>query len=236
MRETGSGPVYPSERVTVIATPEVLVLHYKWLTNNKWMVVAFVWLVMQAHILLVFIGAEGRRNFSVMHHPGLLILSLFFIYWAAILIFNRTTTMVTDRVFSVRRGPIPCPWPGNHVRNVQDVQQICYARQRTIIVDGNVLYYIYAMFADGRQSSLFTICDDESLALGLANQVAGWIRTRRQDDQRTLAQSNAPPVVETNWFPPDRIQRLKICFCVLLVLMAAIASVWVTEYLALLYR
>jgi hypothetical protein len=236
LQETGSGPVYPSERVTVIATPEVLVIHYKWLTNNKWIAVAFVWLVVQAQILLVFIGAEGRQNFSVMHHPGLLILSLCVTYWAMIPIFNRTTTMVTDRVFSVRRGPIPCPWPGNHARDIRDVQQICYARQRTIIVDGNVLYYIYAKFTDGRQSSLFTICNDECLALGLANQVAGWIRTRRQDGQRTLSQSNALPVVETNWFPPDRIQRLKICFCVLIVLLAAIASVWVTEYLALSYR
>jgi hypothetical protein len=236
LQETGSGPVYPSERVTVIATPEVLVIHYKWLTNNKWIAVAFVWLVVQAQILLVFIGAEGRQNFSVMHHPGLLILSLCVTYWAMIPIFNRTTTMVTDRVFSVRRGPIPCLWPGNHARDIRDVQQICYARQRTIIVDGNVLYYIYAKFTDGRQSSLFTICNDECLALGLANQVAGWIRTRRQDGQRTLSQSNALPVVETNWFPPDRIQRLKICFCVLIVLLAAIASVWVTEYLALSYR
>jgi len=43
--------VDPGERVTVITTPELLVIHYKWLTNKKWIVIAFVWLAVQAHIL-----------------------------------------------------------------------------------------------------------------------------------------------------------------------------------------
>ena len=48
LQKTGSGPVDPGERVTVITTPEVLVIHYKWLTNKKWIVIAFVWLAVQA--------------------------------------------------------------------------------------------------------------------------------------------------------------------------------------------
>jgi hypothetical protein len=117
------------------------------------------------------------------------------------------------------------------------VRQITYACYNTVVVNGNRLCSVYVTFKDGRQANLFTIGNDESLAVGLATQLKGWIDEKRRGQRRAGSSSDDETRVSASaWFPPDRTQRLKIMASVFTILCALAALVAIAEHFAAEYR
>jgi len=204
---------------------------YKWLPDNKWLLALVLFLLLEAPLLVNYVGIVGWDDFNLIDYPAFLIVSFFLSYLVALAVFNKTTTTITDTTFSVTRGPIPCLWPGNHHRSVQDVQLISYARQRSIVVNGNMLYYFFVTFKDGKQASLFTIINDEKFAMELATRVRDWIAAGQTE--KAVMRSG---ITRSGTFPPDRAQRLKVVACALAVLVALAGMIVTTEFLASKYR
>jgi len=231
---------YASSGISIISGPEEYIIVSKWLTDRKWVLVLALWVILEAAFFVNYAGAVGWNNFNLVRYPTFTIVSLFISYFVAMSILNKTTTVITDTTFSVRRGPVPCPWPGNHTREIDDVERITYACHNSVIVNGNCIYYVYVIFQDGRQAGLFnivTIGNDKSLAVRLATQVQGWIDEKRRAKLGFRFSSNEQPqILESGWFPPDRVQRLKIMCSIVAVLLALAALVAAAEYLAAQYR
>ncbi len=191
---------------------------------------------MEAPLFVNYVGVIGWDDFNLIDYPAFSIVSLFLCYLVAIAVFNRTTTTVTDTTFSVIRGPIPCLWPGNHQRSVQDAQRVSYARQPGIVVSGNLLCYVFIVFKDGKQASLFKIINDEEFAMELATRVQDWISERQRGKSVPLPAGGHSGIRESATFPPDRAQRLRIVACILAVLVALAGMIGSAEYLAAKYR
>ncbi len=224
---------YASSRVSITNVPEGHIIVYKWLPGNKWILVIVLGVMLEASLCINYTGAVGWDNFNLIDYPTFVIVSLFLSYFVAIGVFNKTTTTITATTFSVRRGPVRCPWPGNHTRDINDVRQVYYARQKSVIVNGNILYYVFVALKDGRQTNLFTIINNDGLAIGLATQVQEWINEKQ--GRRSTAHGK-PGVIESRWFPPDRTQRLKITASILVTLLALGAMIAAAEFFAAQYR
>jgi hypothetical protein len=216
--------------------PARQIIIYKWLTGSKRIFVICLWLFLEVALAVIYIGAVGLHRFSLQYYPAFTIITLFMAYCVALSVCNKTTTTITGTTFSRWRGPVPCPWPGNNFRALADVQQIAYACQRTVIVDGNILYYVYAIFTDGKQASLFTIGNDESLVLELAAQVQGWISDRQRSDKARFSDSDRPKIFKSDWCPPNRSQRLKIMAAILTMLCGLATLIATAECIAAKYR
>ena len=231
---------YASSGISIINGPEGYIIVSKWLTDSKLILVIVIWVILEATFFVNYAGAVGWHNFNLLHYPSFTIVSLFIGYFVAMGVLNKTTTVITDTTFSVRRGPVPCPWPGNHTREIDDVERITYACHNSVIVNGNCIYYVYVIFGDGRQAGLFnivTIGSDKSLAVRLATQIQGWIDEKRRAKLGFRFSSNEQPsILESAWFPPDRSQRLKIMASIVAVVLALAALMAAAEYLAAPYR
>jgi hypothetical protein len=234
---TGSTAVSGYGDDLIVSTgPAGRIIIYQWLTGRRRIFVICLWLVLEVEFTVNYIGAVGWHRFSILYYPAFTIITLFMAYCTALGVFNKTTTTITAKTFSVRRGPVPCPWPGNHFHRLADVQQIAYAGQHTVIINGNVLYYVYAIFKTGEQSGLFTIGNDESLALELAAQVQDWINEAQRDSKIHISDFDRPEIFKSAGFPPNRAQRLKIIAAVLTLLCALATLIATTEYIAAKYR
>ena len=227
---------------------------YKWSPGRGWVSVIFAWLV--SEFMLVPLHLEAARfwvDFSLIDYPTFLIASLFLGYGAALALFNRTTTRITDTTFSVRRGPLPCFWPGDYEGPIEDIHQVRYSCHDGGFRGGDRYCYVYVVAGDGtrldlsagrmdypdsggRQFNLFTVGGDD-LASELGTRVLGWIdeEQRKQVGPRNSAGERLR-LVERSWAPPDRARRLKLMLCFVAFLGGAAVLMAGAEHLAASYR
>ena len=261
--------------VSVSGGPGCHVITYRWVPAEKRPLLFLIWVIFGAALVANFMHEVGWDNFiagdrllrratesawrgqvllgalSLINFPGFAVAALAVIYFAAIVFLNRTTTTITDTTFTVRRGPVPCPWPGNHIRPVRDVCEVTYA---CVKYHGRFRCTVYATFRDGRQAALFSVADRADWSAAMAAQVRDWVEEGRPEapahPDRAEASVNpwlAPDsyssilnpaldfpvrVSASSWFPPDRAQRLKIMASVAATLAGVIALIVLAQYLA----
>lgn len=184
-----------------------------------------------AFFFVFYVGNSGWDDFDLIDYPGFTILVLAATYCLAVAFFNRTTTTITDTTFAVRHGPIPCPLPPDHVRDIADVRLITYDIWRTIHVSGGTLYYARAFFRDGRRADFFTVGSDEELADALVKQLREWVRDKQAARTRSYT-PDAPELSDAEMSRADRWQRLKVALAVLGALAGLAATVALSEYAA----
>jgi hypothetical protein len=151
-------PSSSRSRVSVIDGLEWHVIEYKWLGDRKWIFfVIVIWaLCGEIPLFVNYVGSVGWDNFNLIDYPSFLIVSLALGYAAAIVIFDKTTTVITDAIFSVRRGPLPCFWPGDYVCPIEEATQVYISGH---VLYGSNFYYVYVTVEGGRQFNLFTVHD-----------------------------------------------------------------------------
>lgn len=231
-----------SSQVSIISRPEAHIIRYKWADAR--VVLAYIFLpvfLFAAFITYVSHNSAASRispagYFNPLDHVAITIAALSVGYFVAIITFNKTTTVITDTTFSVRRGPVPCPWPGDHVRAVEDVREISYVPYYTVNPYGFVTYTVFATFKDGKAAKLFFLLfkrgEVESPAVELANQVQAWVDEKKQGRRGASSVPHYPRALATAESPISRAQRRKVVASLLATLVVLAALATTAEYFA----
>jgi hypothetical protein len=141
--------------------------------------------------------------------------------------------VINDAILSVRRGPLPCFWPGDCVCPIEKAQQIYISEH---VSHGNYFCYVYVTLDGGRQYLLFTL-HDAALAREWAARVQGWIDEKRRKKLGLPSPSDAQPrVLESWWSPPERTRRIKVMLSFVAALCGVAALIAAAEYAAVWYR
>jgi hypothetical protein len=235
-----------SPLVSVIDTPAAHIIRYKWADPR--VVLTFVYL--PVFLVVAFItyvshssGANVPSpvgNFNILDYIAITIGAVSVSYFVAILSFNKTTTVITDTTFSVRRGPIPCPWPGNHLRAIDEVREISYVPRDTVNPYGFVTYTVFAAFKDGEAARLFFLLfergGNQSPAVELADQVQAWVDEKMQARGGASSGPRSQKAIKITTTPISRAQRRKLVASVLTTLIMLASLMATAEYLAGRYR
>jgi hypothetical protein len=258
-RRTASAAARPAQaaplsEVAFTHGPDGPKIVYKWAQGRMWVLWIICWLGFEIALASTLLHEAGSWvDVNLIDYPYFLIASLWLSYVAALLIFNKTTTRITDTAISVHRGPVPCFWPGDYDGPIEDVRQVCCSCHDIRSASGHRVCYVYVIVvagtrldlstvreeypdSSGRQFNLFTVRDDD-LAFEWGEQVLAWIderRRKRLGPRHPLGER--PRVLETWWSPPDRARRLKIAFSFLAVFCGVAALIAGAEYLASSYR
>ena len=234
-----------SRQVSVINSAEDLIITYRWAHPRA--LVFYLLPVLAVGLLNAYIFydlgvnvSSVAENFNVIDYAAVVIGVLSVSYFAAMLIFNKTTTEITDTTISVQRGPFPCPWPGDHVRAIDEVREVSYVPHATVNPYGFVTYTVFVTFKDGEAARLFFLTfkrgDDEAPAVELANQVQACIDEKKQRRRTALRGSQPSRASEMSESPISRRQRRKVVACLLTTFLTLTTLVVAAEHFAAQYR
>jgi hypothetical protein len=222
--------------ISISSGPEGHVITYRLANSTQRVLIVFIWVMVLAMISVMYVGIAGWDNFNLIDYPGFTILSSAVTYCLAVWFLNRRTTTIGDTTFATRHGPVPCPLPASQVCNIADVRRIKYDTYHAIQIKGNTLYFVRAIFRDGRRADLFTVFNDEPLASRLVEQLRRWVAEKQAARKSIIAPDALPELSERALVVADRRQRLNVAVSVFAAILGLAGAVALAEYAASWYR
>jgi len=216
---------HSSSRLSIVEKQDELVIVYKW--QEEGVRVLIMWWVLTVMVTTVIANLFRIDVTAILQHPGIIMIAVFVMYVGTVSSFNKTRTLITDRTIKIRRGPLPCLWPGNHSGEIGDVGEVYYGRRFGGESKNRSQYCVFLIFKNGKQMTLFTIVEQEPVVVLLASYIQNFIKKKHPES--TDSKLVRRKVVRSATVPPTGAQKVQIAVIFVGVLLVVAGLAWSAE-------